>query len=147
MWRSPFEESCETANTMLTKICFAFPPSEKPTFPTWRLSVLKAIAAIAGASLEKIKDPEFSGCLPIKCKTPAIRLTDASGWVTEFGAVCRSLGVFMASGAGATDLYPSFQNLSTANEKAGQIDQWIDYCVHELDDGHGVPLVDQLTKR
>ncbi|QDZ18022.1 prolyl-tRNA ligase [Chloropicon primus] len=127
----------------MDKLEFAFPPGAAPTFPSWRLSVLKALAGAAGVPLVKITNENaFAGALPRKCKTPAIKATDSpSTWISEFGAVCRHLGIFLD-----TDLYPSFHNLPFSNERATQIDQWIDYSVNNLDNNYALPLVGQLTK-
>ena len=123
---------------------FAFPPCADPAFPSWRLGVLKALAAEAGVPLVKAtSEKKFEGCLPRKCKTPAIKGTAATdSWISEFGSACRFLGTFLD-----TELYPSFQKLSFSNDKVSQIDQWIDYCVYNLDNQFGLPLVEQLTKR
>jgi len=126
----------------MDKLEFAFPPSSDATFPQWRLGILKALANEASVPLVKVtNETKYAGTLPRKCKTPAIK-AGPGDWISEFGCVCRYLGSLLE-----TDLYPSFQSLPYSNERASQIDQWIDYCVNQLDNNYGLPLVQQLSKR
>ena len=131
------------ARAVMDKIEFNFPVPRQPTiFPNWRLGTLKALAAYADVPLTKvpIDQKQTPLLLPVKYKTPAIK---ASGglWLTEFGAVLRFLGASLG-----TDLYPKYQNLSFANEKASKIDSWLDFCVSTLDEQYGLQVVDQLAK-
>jgi len=128
----------------MEKLEFSFPPSTEATFPSWRLGVLKALAFHADVPLVKVSPEKGDalGCgLPIKCKTPAVKVPSTSVWITEFGAACRYLGCFLDT----KNLYPTYANLSFSNARAAQVDNWLDFFVG-LDDKFALPLVDQLSK-